>query len=550
MTVTVEVEGLPTLGSVLGTLRSKRALERVWGRDSTLWKEGDPAAKASIDSRLGWLDAPAGFSERMGELAEVTARLLEGVDRVVLLGMGGSSLCPEVLARSFGHQAQGKPLHVLDSTDPDAIAALLEQIDPARTRFLVASKSGGTIETLSLYRFFLERVGKGEAFVAITDPGSQLEGWAREEGFAATLLNPADIGGRFSALSHFGLLPAALLGLPLDALLAGARAQAEADGPGVDPEESPAARLAAAMAAAVAEGRDKLTLLTEEPLTSLGAWIEQLVAESTGKEGKGVVPVDLEPAGLPRGDDRLYVHLDVGTTRRAALEGVPEGAPLLRIHLPELESIGGAFFLWEMATALTGALLEVNPFDEPNVKEAKSRTGELLEVFEAEGALPASRTEHLVEGLRLDADAAFEPGEVTTVDQVLAAHLERGKAGDYLCLQAFLPMREETEAALARLRARLARRSGLATTSGFGPRFLHSSGQLHKGGPDTGLFLQLTHTPAASFAVPGAAYDFGTLFAAQARGDFQALADRGKRVLRIDLGEGDLVQALDGLLAG
>jgi hypothetical protein len=494
--------------------------------------------------------------------------LSEGFRTAALLGMGGSSLCPEVFATIFGAAESCLNLLVLDTTDPGAILSTEAGIDPSRTLFLVSSKSGTTVETLSLYRYFRDRIralGSGDAgrqFVAITDPGSSLEDLARTDGFRRTFLNPPDIGGRYSALSFFGLLPAALLGMDLPRLLDRASRMVSSCGPGIRPQANPGLLLGAILGEAARAGRDKLTFLLSPEVASFGYWVEQLVAESTGKEGRGLLPVEGEAPGPPSayGQDRIVVYLrlrdaDNRATDSAAAAFREAAHPLLRLDLDDTYDLGGEFLRWEVATATAGAILEVDPFDEPNVKESKDNTRRILAGLGEDGRLPAPDPLHTEKPLAL---YASEEGARTIRKELeqrrwtartpalLAAFLSGAAASDYVALMAYTGRNEERETILQSIRIAIRDGLHLATTLGFGPRFLHSTGQYHKGGPDRGIFLQVTADDPEDLPVPETSHTFGTLKAAQAMGDLQALAGRGRRALRIHL-SGDTASALQAL---
>jgi hypothetical protein len=467
-----------------------------------------------------------------------------GYRRAVLLGMGGSSLAPEVLRATFGVRPGFLDLSVLDTTDPATLLAVDRSLDLDQTLFLVASKSGTTIETLSHFAYFWQRSGgRGTQFVAITDADTPLEALARERGFRRVFINPPDIGGRYSALSYFGLVPAALLGVDLGALLDRAARLAEAC---VTPQDNPGAQLAAALAGAALAGRDKLTLILPPELVAFGDWVEQLIAESTGKQGRGIVPVIDEPLGPSAvyGPDRLFVRL--------ALEAAPEppqlaalvaaGHPAVTLPLRDPFDLGGEFFRWEFATALVGVLLGIDPFDEPNVQEAKDATARVLAEYERLGRLPEPELAARANGV------ALAGARGRSVEEALRAFLAQARPGDYLALQAYLPYQPAVRAALQELRVRLRDHLRVATTLGFGPRFLHSTGQLHKGGPNSGLFVQLVGDDAEDAPIPGRPYTFGVLKRAQALGDLRALEARGRRVCRVAL-QGDLAASLRHLAA-
>jgi transaldolase / glucose-6-phosphate isomerase len=522
----------------IARLAGEKALKRIWESDPTVFSK-DPAHEKSIKSRLGWLRAPAAMQAKIGELETFVAEVAgAGFTDAVLLGMGGSSLCPEVMELTWPSQPGALKLHVLDNTDPAAVAAVDRAIAGKKALFLVASKSGGTIEIQSFERHFWQKTlaeNKGDvartgaAFVAITDPATRLGQLAEEKKYRKTFVNAADIGGRYSALSYFGLVPAALIRAPLAGMLEAAVTFAAASSAVVPVEESPGVRLGAALGAACKAGRDKLTFVMSPEIASLGSWIEQLVAESTGKEGKGIVPIDGEPLGSPEvyGNDRLFAYLrfagsDSAAKQDAAVAALEAaGHPVVRIALESREALGREFFRWEMATAIAGATLGVNPFDEPNVTEAKLATGALLATFATEGKLPAAEPEATC--------------GVTDLDRI-AAHIGSAGPGDYLAFCAYLVRTPERDAALTRLRVACRDRSKNATTVGYGPRFLHSTGQLHKGGPNTGVFVQLTSDATADLAIPGEGYSFATLRNAQSLGDLQVLRRRGRRALRVHLG--------------
>jgi transaldolase/glucose-6-phosphate isomerase len=477
---------------------------RIWAKDHTVWKP-DPA---EITDRLGWLTVINAMQERTGELEAFAKKVAaEGFTRAVLLGMGGSSLAPEVLRKTFGVADGFVDLTVLDTTHPAAIAALAQTLDLERTLFIVASKSGGTIETLSHFAYFFEQAPRGEQFIAITDPGTPLEALAQTRGFRAVFVNPADIGGRYSALSLFGLVPAALIGADLGALLDAGEEMACACNRYVPCQDNPGMWLGAVIAEAARAGQDKLTLVIPPEFEGLGAWIEQLIAESTGKEGKGILPVVGEDLGLPQvyGPDRLFVAL-VDHEGLAALETTYPVVRLFDAHAPV--RLGAEFFRWEFATAVAGHVLGVNPFDQPNVVEAKEATARIL-----------------TDPVREDPGLDDLTGLLRTV-----------KSGDYLAIQAYLQPTSEMQDRLQRARLALRDRHTVATTVGFGPRFLHSTGQFHKGGPDTGVFIQVVDPHReVDLAIPGKPYTFGALIDAQALGDLHSLRARGRRVARITL---------------
>jgi len=522
---------------------------RLWKGDATLWTGRDE------DRWVGWLriiDQQRARREEFGRVAEDVR--LAGFGAVVVLGMGGSSLCPDVLARTFGRVPGFPQALVLDSTVPAEIRSLERQLDLRRTLFLVASKSGTTIEPAALLAYFLDRVrslmgaGAGSRFVAITDPGTELEKLAQREGFRKVFHGVPSIGGRYSALSHFGMVPAASMGVDAPRLLDRALLMADACAPDRPASGNPGLVLGVALGAAARGGRDKLTLVCSPAIAALGGWLEQLVAESLGKHGLGLVPVAGEALGTPRsyGEDRFFAYVRLASAASpeqdkavAALERA--GFPVVRIELADPNDLGQEFFRWEVATAVAGAVLGVNPFDQPDVETAKVAARRVTAAFEESGALPPEVPVLEGDGMRLFAD----PGNAQALsasarDQSPAgwvrAHLARLGKGDYLALNAFLEMSPSNDAVLQEIREAVRQSARVATTVGYGPRFLHSTGQLHKGGPNSGVFLEVTADDAERVPIPGRRFDFGVLSRAQARGDFEVLAERGRRVLRIHLG--------------
>lgn len=543
----------------LEALEEHRFVERLWAEDARIWS-ANAEGQALIRNRLGWLRSPTLMRERFAELTEFAEEIRRArYSHVVLLGMGGSSLAPEVFALTFGSRIGCPDLLVLDSTDPADVKKTLTRVDLPRTLFVVASKSGTTLEPLACYKFFraqLERIAPkaGEQFVAITDPGTPLAGLAEAERFRRVFLNPPTIGGRYSAISCFGLLPAALIGVDLKRLLERAEAMASTCAGTLAAKENPAVVLGAALGALAKAGRDKVTLVLSPGIRAFGGWVEQLLAESTGKNGRGLVPVDGEPLGAPAvyGTDRCFVVVALAgdtqlDSRLAELRAATH--PVFRITLTDALDLGGEFFRWEVATAAAGALLEVNPFDEPHVQEAKDNTAKLLQAYRSGGGPPDGPAACEAEGISLFTDPGIQPASVAAG---LAAHLARARPGDYLALLAYLPPGDDVSPRLQALRTLLRDRLKIATTVGYGPRYLHSTGQLHKGGPDTGLFIQITWADAEDLAVPGEPYSFGALKRAQALGDLQALRDRGRRVIRLHVNRSpaDALERLTEMVAG
>lgn len=524
-------------------------IERLWKRDATLWTDGDEA------KWLGWLDAPERGLGARAELEAFAAEVrAEGCSHVLLLGMGGSSLAPEVLAKTFGSRKGHPELLVLDSTDPAQVAALEARTDPARTLYVVASKSGSTLEPTLFEEYFFARAAAkpggekaaAKRFVAITDPGSKLEATARAKGWRRVFHGDPSIGGRFSALSMFGLVPAALLGIDLERFLG--RAAEVARGCRAAPDENCGVSLGLILGLAAEVGRDKLTLVLSPRLAALGPWLEQLVAESTGKQRKGIIPIDGEAVGIPQvyGRDRLFVYVrDLGAPDAAQDKAVDAleraGHPVVRLLVEHPLDLGGEFFRWEIATAVAGSVLKIHPFDQPDVEASKIATRGLTEEFEKKGSLPAETPFFAEDGIELYADQRNadelrrRAGRDPSLAELFGAHLARPAAGDYFAILAYLPMTAENERTLSDLRAMVRDNVRVATAVGFGPRFLHSTGQAYKGGPNSGVFLQLTCEHARDLAIPGRKATFGIVETAQARGDLAVLQERGRRFLRVHL---------------
>ena len=531
-------------------------MRRLWRKDAALWKETEDHQKI-IKNSLGWLNVPytmigveddlLGFADRI--------RNESGFKHVMLCGMGGSSLCPEVFRQTFGHQENYPELLVLDSTDPDVLARFQEQISLEKTLFVIASKSGTTTEPLVFYKYWYDQVGRvkenaGENFIAITDPGTEMQRMATEDKFRRIFVNPPDIGGRYSALSYFGMVPAALMGLDIKKLLDRAERIVHASAAVVPAAENPGARLGAILGECARAGRDKLTIVADPKISALSLWIEQLVAESTGKEGKGILPVAGEQLASPSlyQDDRLFVSIAVGLldgeteVKLKALEAA--GHPVVYRTLTDLYDLGEEFFLWEIATAFAGWRLGINPFDQPNVQESKDATKELLQKFEQSGQLEEQPLVTRDDVLTIYADASARARlPSSSVADALQAHLAQVKPGDYIALLNYIEETPDHDAVISEIRHRLRDATRAATTTGYGPRFLHSTGQLHKGGADNGIFLQLTAQDKVDLDVPGQTFTFSILKQAQAQGDFRSLATRHRRAIRIDLG----ADALAGL---
>jgi transaldolase/glucose-6-phosphate isomerase len=553
--------------AALDEINQDQVISHIWNLDHTVWKP-DPQ---EITNRLGWLRIAETMLEerlRIQDLVDAVLQDDRGYQHVMLLGMGGSSLAPEVFRETFGVRDGFLELEVLDSTDPGAILAYVDDLDLSSTLFVVSTKSGGTVETLSFFKYFynrlIELVGTekaGDHFVAITDQGSQLDEIADRYHFRAKFLNDPNIGGRYSALSYFGLVPAALVGVDLEVLLERAVQMACENGGCSETEQvdNYAARLGVIMAELAEAGRDRLTLIISPALGSFGDWVEQLIAESTGKEGKGILPVVGEPVGAPEvyGDDRQFVYLQLNSddTYDSAVDRLEAaGFPLVCIRLKDTYDLGGQFFLWELATAVAGARLGINPFNQPNVEAAKDFARQMVATYQAEGQLPEPTPALQSDGILVYGDLPASEAELITGGDALRAFLAQAQQGDYIALQAYVKPDAETDWALLELRTRLRAYTRLACTTGYGPRFLHSTGQLHKGDRGNGLFIQLTADSPEDVGIPDQAgspessISFGVLKAAQAMGDRQALLDANRRVIRFHLGK-DVSGGLEKLTA-
>jgi transaldolase / glucose-6-phosphate isomerase len=530
--------------------QSDGGIRRLWAGDAKLWTGADEA------KWLGWLDIVEAQRRDLARLTALGEEMRhEGVTHLLLLGMGGSSLGPEVLAETFGRQSGSPELLVLDSTDPAQIRSFERRIDVARTIFIVSSKSGTTLEPNILKQYFFERVKAtvgaekaGARFIAITDPGSKLEEVAKHDGFRHVFHGLPSIGGRYSVLSDFGMVPAAAMGVDLDRLLGAAQKMVRSCDASAPATENPGMRLGAVLGLLAKSGRDKVTIVASPGFADFGAWLEQLLAESTGKQGHGIVPVDAEPLGAPDayGADRLFAYLRLThepdpkqDEAIAALERA--GQPVVRIDIADRMNIGQEFFRWEMATAVAGAVIGINPFDQPDVEASKVKTRELTAAYEKTGKLPPEEPILEDRGIKLFADAKNAAALAGAAREkslagYIAAHLARLQPGDYCALLAYVERNASHIATLQEMRRLIRDRKRVATCLGFGPRFLHSTGQAYKGGPNSGVFLQITCQEAEDLPVPGQKYSFGVVKAAEARGDFGVLAERGRRALRIELG--------------
>ena len=538
----------------LRSLEEEQFSRRLWRKDPSLWKL-DPENQKIISNALGWLTVVEKMKKNLDDLRQWVTEVRDaGFRHVVHMGMGGSSLAPLTFQRIFPKIQGELPVTVLDTTDPATILKIEREIPIRETLFINASKSGTTAEPLAFGEYFYAKVNDlkgnraGENFVAITDPGTPLVKTAQERGFRRIFPGCEDIGGRYSALSPFGLVPIAMMGINVGELLSRALRMVRACGPAVPMLENPGIVLGAVMGELALRGRDKLTLFMPESIIPFGLWLEQLLAESTGKEGKGILPIDNEPPGIPSnyGEDRLFVSIRLQDEVDEALEHFirelqQAGQPVITIQMDDRLDLAPEFFRWEVATAAAGAILRINPFDQPNVQESKDNTNRLLDRVRQDGKLPEV-TATLKEGPL----SFYTTEKAQNAKDLLKTFLAQARPGDFFALQAYLPEGPPITQALQTMRKHLRDRLGLATTLGYGPRFLHSTGQFHKGGPNTGLFLQLTADDAEDAAIPGTSYTFGLFKRAQALGDLEALKKHGRRVIRVHLGA-DIIHGLEAL---
>ena len=521
---------------------------RLWQKDASLWSNTDES------NWLGWLTITDEQLANLDILKRFSAEVKKAkFKHVLLLGMGGSSLCPEVLRMTFGKVAGFPELHVLDSTDPVQIKAIEQKLDLKKTLCIVSSKSGSTLEPNIFKQYFFERVKKavgeklvGSRFIAVTDPGSKLQQVAETDKFWKIFAGVPSIGGRYSALSNFGMVPAAAMGLDVGKFLKSTHEMVKAGGANSAADANPGVILGTILGVAANHGRDKITIITSPGIFDLGAWLEQLIAESTGKIGKGIIPVDREKLAKPEtyGSDRVFAYLQLANKTNKAQDAAvaaleKAGHPVIRITLPNVYTLGQEFFRWEIATAVAGSIIGINAFNQPDVEASKIETKKLTSQYESTGSLPAESPFFTSKDGRLFADekntAALSGGN--TLADVLKSHLSRIGVGDYFAVLGYIPMSAENEKALQAIRHSVRDLKRVATCLGFGPRFLHSTGQAYKGGPNRGVFLQITCDDASDLAVPGQKYTFGVVKAAQARGDFAVLAERGRRALRVHLGK-------------
>ena len=542
--------------SSLADWKTNNKVARLWQKDPSLWTGTDEG------KWLGWLTVVDEQLREVANLKKLAAEIKKAKFRhAVLLGMGGSSLCVEVLRLTFGKFGGYPELHVLDSTDPAQVKAVEKKLDLKKTLCIVSSKSGSTLEPNIFKQYFYERIRQkvgdkevGSHFIAVTDPGSKMEQVAKDGGFRHIFAGVPSIGGRYSALSHFGTVPGAIMGLDLSKFLKIAQKMVKACGPATAPEKNPGVILGTILGVAANHGRDKITIFTSPGVSDLGAWLEQLIAESTGKVGKGIIPVDREKIGKPAvyGNDRVFAYLRLAKENNRAMDAAvtaleKAGHPVVRIVLGTKFDLGQEFFRWEIATATAGSIIGINTFNQPDVEASKIETRKLTSEYEATGKLPSEAPFFEDQGLKLFADEKNAAALKNNSDLagVLRTHLGRIGAGDYFALLGYIRMNDAHEKSLQAIRHHVRDTKKSATCLGFGPRFLHSTGQAYKGGPNSGVFLQLTCDDAADIPVPGQKFTFGIVKAAQARGDFSVLSDRDRRALRIHLGKnvkGDLAK--------
>ena len=540
-----------TVKTTIADWQSGGKMQRLWQRDATLWTGSDEA------SWLGWLDIVDEQMAQQDQLQKIAKEVQQrGFQHILLLGMGGSSLCPEVLRMTFGRILHFPTLHVLDSTDPAQVKAIEHQIDIPKTLFIVSSKSGTTLEPNIFKQYFFKRTEQavgvtkaGSQFMAITDPGSKMQQVAEADRFLHVFFGRASIGGRYSALSNFGMVPAAVMGLDTKKFLVRAAEMVTACGASVAVADNPGTVLGIILGTAANAGRDKVTIFTSPGISDLGAWLEQLLAESTGKNGKGIIPVDREHLAAPEtySSDRVFVYVrlesGIDADQEAKVEAIEKaGHPVVRITMADTYDLGAEFFRWEIATAVAGSIIGINAFNQPDVEASKIATRNLTSEYEKTGSLPAEKPIFEDSGIKLftdeknAAELAKAAGSDKTLAGYLKAHLARIKTGDYFAVLGYIQMNAEHDQMLQTLRHTVRDSKRVATCLGFGPRFLHSTGQAYKGGPNSGVFLQITCDDSVELPVPGQKYTFGVVKAAQARGDFQVLAERGRRALRVHLG--------------
>jgi len=525
----------------------------VWAKNPKIWKEKQEDDK-ELSNRLGWLDLAYTMKDHVAELTGFAEEVKTEFTEVVLLGMGGSSLAPEVFSKTFGHKEGCPRLTILDSTHPLSVGAILEKYDLKKTLFVVSSKSGGTIETMSFFHTFFNEVKKfnsnpGAQFIALTDPGSGLEQMAKKEGFKKIFSTPPEVGGRFSALTAFGMVPAALIGMNVEKFILEAAAMTDACSAKSLPSDSAGFQLGALAGELALRGIDKFTFFASKEIASFTSWVEQLIAESTGKEGKGILPVAGEDFGDIKvyGKDRFFVYLKLAGSENskndeAIKQLIEKGFAVMVTEVPDKYALAQEFYRWEAATALAGVVLKINPFNQPNVQLAKTLAGESLAQYKANGSLPVQKPVIVEDSLEL-----FTETGAASIKAAVEKFLSQAKQGSYVAINSFVPMTKEAEESLSKFRMAIRDKYHVATTLGFGPRFLHSTGQLHKGDGNNGLFIIITTEAGKDVEVPGQGYSFGTLIAAQGQGDQKALINTGRKTLHIGV-KPDSFKAIEELL--
>ncbi len=529
---------------------------RLWNCDPAIWKD-NPAEQKELADRLGWLNKPYKMLDRIYELQQFADEIKNDFTNVLLLGMGGSSLAPEVFAKTFGSK-QGYPkLEILDSTHPLNVKRITDTYDLSKTLFIVASKSGGTIETMSFFYYFYNEVSKfnknpGNQFVALTDPSTWLENFAAEKKFRKTFSTPSDVGGRYSALTYFGMLPAALMGIDIERFLLNAKDMADGCQSYVEASKNPGFHLGAALGELYESGKDKVTFFVSPKFSSFPQWIEQLVAESTGKDGKGILPIcdeEIFPVNNYK-NDRVFVFIklvtdDTTQLDKFAAELIAAQKPVIVFQLDETYQLAKEFYRWEIATALSSVVLKIHPFDQPDVQSAKMLAGESLKEYKTSGKLPETKAS-ITQG-QISFFSETKQGEaVKSISSALTEFLSQADEHDYAAIMSFTEYGDEVTKSLQAFRNKIAKKFSLATTIGFGPRFLHSTGQLHKGGKNNGLFIQITNEIENDIEVPGQGYSFGVLITAQAQGDFNALKNKNRKVISLHI-TGNFVEAINSI---
>lgn len=529
---------------------------RLWNCDPAIWKE-NPAEQKELADRLGWLNKPYKMLDKYDELKQFADEIKNTYTNILLLGMGGSSLAPEVFSKTFGSKPGYPKLEIVDNTHPLNVKRIAETYNLSKTLFIVASKSGGTIETMSFFYFFYNEVSKsnknpGEQFVALTDPNTWLENFATEKKFRKIFTTPGDVGGRYSALTYFGMLPAALMGIDVERFLINAKEIADECQSYVEAKKNPGFALGAALGELYENGQDKITFYVSSSFSSFPQWAEQLVAESTGKDGKGILPIcdeEISPVAFYK-DDRVYIFIklisdDNLNLDRFASDLIAAQKPVLVFELDDVYQLAKEFYRWEIATALSSVVLKIHPFDQPDVQFAKMLAGESLKAYKANGKLPETPAA-ITEGAISLIDNKNQFAKTDSIESALNKFLAKADEHDYVSLMSFTEYGSEVTSALQTLRNKIAAKYALATTIGFGPRFLHSTGQLHKGGKNNGLFIQITNEIKNDVVVPDQGYSFGVLITAQAQGDFNALANKNRRVISLHI-TGDLVEAINSI---